>query len=159
MHDNLLYAVISTIDESAKFKCAEVSDEVYQEFEKLNLDLDTKRLFQWRWFSENAEVGATIYSAENVLKAEIENNYLKNGVIEIGYCPNGDEIFLRVSDSAILYWSHDDAENDDCHNKEESALFLTFNRVEYLLVNICNGNFIPWDSYSAREYFDLYQGK
>jgi len=158
MHDNLLYAVISTIGESTNFKCAKVSDEVYQEFEKLNFDLDTKRLFQWRWFSENAEVGPTIYSAENVLKAEKENNYLKNGIIEIGFCPNGDEIFLRASDSAILYWSHDDAEGD-WYIKEETALFVAYNRVEYLLINICNSNFIPWDSYSAREYFDLYSGK
>src|SRR5688572_14769615 len=112
MHDNLLYVVISTINENSDFKCAEVSAETYQEFEKLNLDLNTKRLFQWHWFSENAEVGPTIYSAENVLKAEKENNYLKNGIIEIGYCPNGDEIFLRLSDSAILYWSHDDVEGD-----------------------------------------------
>ncbi len=112
MHDNLLYAVISTIDENSDFKCAEVSSEVYQEFEKLSLDLDTKRLFQQDWFSENAEVGPTIYCAEHVLKAEKENNYLKNEIIEIGYCRNGDEIFLRVNDSAILYWSHDDAEGD-----------------------------------------------
>lgn len=159
MHDNLLYALISTINKNTDFKCAEVSEDIYREFEKLNLDLDTKRLFQWRWFSEDAEIGPTIYSAENILKAEKENNYLKNGIIEIGYCPNGDEIFLRAEDSAILYWSHDDAENGDWQNKEENALFLTYNKVEYLLINICNGNFIPWDSYSAREYFDLVGGR
>ncbi len=158
MHDNLLYAVISTINENSDFKCAEVNDDVYQEFEKLSLDLNTKRLFQWRWFSEDAEVGPTIYSAENILKAEKENNYLKNGIIEIGYCPNGDEIFLRAKDSAILYWSHDDAEGD-WHSKEETALFMAYIRVEYLLINICNRNFIAWDSYSAREYFDMYGGK
>ncbi len=158
MYDNLLYAVISTIGENLDFKCATVSDEIYQEFEKLTLDLDTKRLFQWRWFSEDAEVGPTIYSAENILKAEEENNYLKNGIIEIGYCPNGDEIFLRVNDSAILYWSHDEAEGD-WSSKEEAALFMAYSRVEYLLINVCNRNFIPWDSYSAREYFDLYGGK
>jgi hypothetical protein len=158
MHSNLLYAVISTIDENTDFKCAEVSSEVYQEFEKLNVDSDTKRLFQQYWFSENIEVGLTIYSAENVLKAEKENNYLSNRIIEIGYCPNGDEIFLRATDSAILYWSHDEAE-DDWNSKEETALFMAYSRVEYLLINICNHNFIPWDSHSAREYFDLYGGK
>ncbi len=158
MHDNLLYAVISTINENTNFKCATVSDEIYQEFEKLNLDLNTKRLFQWHWFSENAEVGATIYSAENVLKTEKENTYLESGIIEIGYCPNGNEIFLRVSDSAILYWSHNDAESD-WQSKEETALFMAYSRVEYLLINVCNRNFIPWNSYSAREYFDLYGGK
>lgn len=158
MHDNLIYAVISTIDENTNFKCAEVSSEIYQEFERLDLDLSIKRLFQWRWFSEDVEIGPTIYSAENILKAEKENNYLKNGIIEIGYCRNGDEIFLRTKDSAILYWSHDDVEDDDWDNKE-AALFLTYNRVEYLLINISDGKFIPWDSYSAREYFDLYGGK
>ncbi len=158
MYENLLYAVISTIDESTNFKCAAVSDEISQDFEKLNLDSETKKLFQQHWFSENAEVGPTIYSAENVFQAEKENNYLKNGIIEIGYCPNGDEIFLRVSDSAVLYWSHDDAESD-WYDKEETALFMAYSRVEYLLVNICNRNFVPWDSYSAREYFDLYGGK
>ncbi len=158
MRDNLLYAVISTINENPDLKCVEVSGEVYQEFEKLNLDSDTKKLFQQHWFSENAEVGPTIYSAENVLKAEKANDYLKNGIIEIGYCPNGDEIFLRANDSAILYWSHDEIK-DDWHSKEETALFMAYSRVEYLLINICNRNFIPWDSYSAREYFDLYGGK
>ncbi len=158
MHDNLLYAVVSTINENSAFKCATVNDEIYQEFEKFNLDLKIKRLFQWHWFSENVEVGPTVYSAENVLKTEKENNRLKNGIIEIGYCPNGDEIFLRASDSAILYWSHDDAEGD-WYNKEEAALFTAYSRVEYLLINVCNRNFIPWDSYSAREYFDLYGGK
>ncbi|HXH69978.1 MAG TPA: hypothetical protein VNI60_06470 [Pyrinomonadaceae bacterium] len=103
MHENLLYAVISTINENPDFKCAEVSGEVYQEFEKLNLDSDTKRLFQRHWFSDNAQVGPTIYSVENVLKAEKANDYLKNGIIEISYSPNGDEIFFRVNDSAILY--------------------------------------------------------
>jgi hypothetical protein len=158
MHDNLLYAVVSTISENPNFKCAVVSDEIHQEFEKLDLDSDTKRLFQQYWFSDNTEVYPTIYSAENILKAEKENNYLKNGIIEIGYCPNGDEMFLRVKDSAILYWSHDDAEGD-WYIKEETALFIAYSRVEYLLINICNRNFIPWDSYSAREYFDLYGGK
>lgn len=76
MHNNLLYVVTSTISENRKFKCAKVSDEIFQEFEKLNLDLDTKRLFQWYWFSEDVEVGPTIYSSERILKAEKENNYL-----------------------------------------------------------------------------------
>lgn len=159
MHDNLLYAVISTISENTDFKCAQVSDEIHEEFEKLALDLNTKRLFQWHWFSGDVEVGPTIYSAENILKKEKENNYLKNGIIEIGYCPNGDEIFLRTKDSAILYWSHDESENGDWYNKEDTALFLTYKRVEYLLITISNRNFIPWDSYSAREYVDLYDGK
>ncbi len=48
MRDNLLSAVISTINENPDLKCVEVSGEVYQEFEKLNLDSDTKKLFQQR---------------------------------------------------------------------------------------------------------------
>jgi hypothetical protein len=159
MHDNLLYAVTTKINENSNFKCSKVSDKLYEQFEELNLDLDTKRLFQWHWFAEDVEVGPTIYSARRILEAEKENNYLKSGIIEIGYCPNGDEVFLRVKDSAILYWSHEDAENGEWNIKEESALFIAYSRVEYLLVNICGDNFIPWDSYSAREYFDLYQGK
>ncbi len=41
------------------------------------------------------------------------------------------KFFLRAKDSAILYWSHDDAEGD-WHSKEETALFMAYIRVEYL---------------------------
>ncbi len=156
MHDNLLYAVISTIEEVRKFKCENINQELFQEFESLDLNLESKRLFQHRWFSENIEVGPTIYSSENILKSEKENLHLKNGIIEIGYCPNGDEIFFRDKDSAILYWSHDEAE--DWQN-DENSLFVVYRRVEYFLLNICNRNFIPWDSYSGQEYYELYDGK
>ena len=156
MHDNLLYAVISTIERVKGFKCEQVKQEIYEEFERLNLCLESKRLFQWRWFSEDIDVGPTIYSSENILEFEKENLHLQNGVIEIGYCPNGDLIFYRDNDSAILYWSHDEAEDMQI---DESSLFLTYNKVEYLLLNISNNNFIPWDSYSGKEYFDLYGGK
>ena len=121
MHDNLLYAVISTIQEVRKFKCENINQELFQEFESLELNLDSKRLFQWHWFSEDIDIGPTIYSAENILKSEKENLHLKNGIIEIGYCPNGDSIFYRDNDSAILYWSHDESEDMQI---EESSLFL-----------------------------------
>jgi hypothetical protein len=156
MFDSLIYALISTIQENRKLKCGRVSENIFQEFEKLNLDMEIKRFFQLHWFSDDIQVGPIIYSSENILKYEQENNFLKTGLIQIGYCPNGDEIFLRVKDFAVLYWSHDDAED---WQKDDQSLFLAYHRVESLLLNICNNNFIPWDSYSAREYFDLFEGK
>lgn len=156
MFSNLLYEITSTINEKTDFKCAKVNENIFQGFDALNLDLDFKRLFQWYWFSEDFDVGPFIFSAENVLKFEKENNFLKIGLIQIGDCSNGDEIFFRISDLSILYWSHEEAE--DCQ-KDEHSLILTYNRVESLLLNICNSNLIPSDSYSAREYFELSNGR
>lgn len=154
--DNLIDSLISTINNQTNFKCEKADDEIHEEFERLDLELNIKRLFQWRWFSENIDVGPIIYSAKNILKSEKENSFLNIGLIQIGDCSNGDEIFLRVKDFAVLYWSHDESEN---WQKDERSLFLTYNRIESLLLNICNKNFIPWDSYSAREYFELCKHK
>lgn len=159
MHDNLLYAVISTIENRTHFKCGAASAEVFQGFESLDLDLDTKRLFQWRWFLEDAEVGPVIYSSSRILELEKENNYLEQGLIQIGNCPNGDEIYVRTSDWAVLYWSHDEAIDEEWVIKSDSSLYPVYSRIEYLLMNIVNQNFIPWDSYSAREYLYLFHGK
>lgn len=156
MYTNLLYAITSTINEKTNFKCAKVDDSIFQEFEKLNLNLGSKRLFQWYWFCEDIDVGPLIYSAKNILMGEKEHDYLENGIIQIGDCSNGDEIFLRVKDTGVLYWSHEESEN---WQKDEDSLFLTFNRVEGFLLNICNNNLIPWDAYSAKEYFELNSGR
>lgn len=159
MYDSIIYAITTTINEKSKYKCAEVSKDIYQEFEKLDVDLEIKRLFQWHWFNEDADVGPYIFSSVNILKKENENKRLENGIIQIGDCPNGDEIFLRLGDTAVLYWSHDVAEGKRFEQRDSEALFVAYKKIEYLLINICNGNFIPWDSYSAQDYFELYNGK
>ena len=159
MNDNLLHAITATIEEKTNFRCGEVSPEDFQGYENLNLELAAKRLFQWRWFLEDAEVGPVIYSSSRILEREKENNYLEQGLIQIGDCPNGDEIYFRKSDWAVLYWSHDEVIDEEWTIKSDSSLYPAYSRIEYLLLNIVNQNFIPWDSYSAREYFYLYHGK
>ena len=156
MMDNLIYAVISTIEGKTGYKCGKADKLIQEEIEKLKLSLDTKRLFQWSWFIEDIEIGPNIYSSKSIVEIEKNRHNLSNEIIEIGFCPNGDSIFLRDADSAILYWSHDESEDQEINDE---SLFLVYDRVEYLLLNICNSNFIPWDSNSGQDYFELYQGK
>jgi hypothetical protein len=134
-----------------------VDDTTHQRIEEWPCDFDLKRLIQWHWFLKDVTVGPVIFSAPHITDTEREAGNLARGLLQIGSCPNGDEIHLRADDFAVLYWSHD--ESTDWPQKRPNEFHLAYRAVDHLLIAIRNRAFVPIDSYSARDYFQLLNRK
>jgi hypothetical protein len=97
-------------------------------------------------------VGPSIWGHNKITLTEKKLNNITRGILEIGFCPNGDRVVIELKSLAVLYWSHDQSPNWDC--KQISECVPCFRHLTHLLLGIYNDSFIPWDSYAASEYYD-----
>jgi hypothetical protein len=154
---HLLPDVMRRMEGSIGTPVGKVKEKLAAEIEAWPCDVSLKRLFQWHWFLKDIEVGPLILSAAHVVQEERQAGNLNRGRLLVGRCANGDEIDLRTKDTAVLYWSHDQAL--DPVDKRLKEFCVTYESIEYLAIAIWNRAYVPFDSYSAREYFDLFDGR
>jgi hypothetical protein len=124
--------------------------------EKWDLDIHFKRALQWYWFGSEIKVGPTLYSVKQIVQNEEHMNNLKNGLLVIGDSSNGDELCVNAKTLEVLFWNHEDV--DDYDTRLLSDCKKLYNNVISLLINIRNRNYIPWDSFAAEEYYEIYKG-
>ena len=118
-------------------------------------DSRSKRLFQRYWFVKEVDVGPSIWSVSRIVEVEAVQRQIGNGRIQIGDCLNGDEIFLRLADFAVLYRSHEVPLKSE--DTPENGFHLVYDRVEFLLIAICNRGFVPSFCSSGKEYYELFK--
>ncbi len=133
MNVHIAADVIRSIARHTNYAVGKLSPGQSATVEESASDTWLKRLIQWHWFAGDIEPGPEIWAAAHVVDAEA----------------NGDQIFLRLSDAAVLYWSH----------HEPESMHVAYDSVDYLLVAIRNHAYVPSDSYSAREYRAMFQGR
>jgi hypothetical protein len=149
--------ILASTERFKNYKMGKAPLTIFNKIEILEINPVLQHAFFFNWFLENICIGPEILSINNIIQNDKFQIRFDNGLIKIGDCANGDEIYIRLKDLAILYWSHD--ESDDWDEIKDSELHLTFVHLDYFLINIRNGNYIPYDSYTAREYYKLYSGK
>lgn len=152
---HIISDIMSNMNGAPGVKVGKVDEPTYKKIERWKVDYKIKRLIQWHWFIKDCHVGFDILSAKSIVKIEAQYNNLKLGYLQIGECPNGDRVYIKESDFSVWYWSHDEATNWD--QIQTKALHLTYPSIDYLLLSIRNRLFIPCDSYSAREYYELFK--
>ena len=157
MNIHITSDIIASIVRHLNIKFDKTDKQINDIIENWNVDINLKRMFQWEWLVEDLDIGPVIFGSPNIIANEIKNNYLIYGFVQFGWCANGDEILMNINSSEIYYRSHD--ESDDFKVKGVNGIYLTYNNIDYFLINIRNQNFIPYDSYSAREYYQLFGGK
>jgi hypothetical protein len=116
-----------------------------------------KRALQWHWFEEDLNVGPTLHSYESLVKREEKNRFLAQGFISIGMGPNGDDLLVRLSDLSIWFWCHETAKNWETRVIEDCVPL--YDHLFILLLHVHNKDFIPWDSFAAKDYHSVMGGK
>jgi hypothetical protein len=150
---HLIPDLISWIEKIPGVKVGKVNKIIGDQIEQWQTDNKIKRLMQWYWFLKTHDSGISVLSVNEILKIENESTNLKVGYLQIGDCANGDRVYLKESDFSVWYWSHDEAKDWDV--VDTNALHLTYPSIDLLLLAILNKSFIPRDSYSARDYFQI----
>ena len=150
---HLISDIMGGMSRVAKVKTGKVSSTLHAQIEEWPADYQVKRLVQWKWFLEPLTRGFDIFSASEIVSKEKKNRCLERGYLQIGDCPNGDRVYLRDSDFSVWYWCHEETKDWDVI--EADALHIGFHSVDLLLLAIRNQGYVPCDSYSAREYFQV----
>jgi hypothetical protein len=152
----MFYQLTSEIQDEGIAEIIKYDEGCNSIIEKWDLNLDLKRTLQWYRFGSEVNVGPTLYSVQQIVDNEKQMNNLNNGLLLIGVGPNGDELFLNSKSLEVLFWNHEEAE--DYNSRKIFDCIKLYNHVLSLLVNIRNRNFIPWDSFAADEYYQIYKG-
>ena len=124
--------------------------------EKWDLHIDFKRALQWYWFGKEIKVGPTLYNIHQIVNNEYQMNNLQNGLLVIGDGPNGDELCVNTTTLQVLFWNHEIV--DDYDTRLLSDCTKLYDNVLSLLIHVRNKNYIPWDSYAAEDYYQIFKG-
>lgn len=146
----MYYQLTTEIQDLGIAKISKCEDDIKAIIQDWNIDVSLKRLLQWYWFEDSIEVGPTIFSIQDMIRTEKEWGSLKNDLLVIGCGPNGDYLLTNVKTLEILYWNHEEAEDDE--NLLQNDCIKLYDHILELLLNIRNRNYIPWDSYATEDY-------
>lgn len=128
------------------------------DIEKWDIDLGFKRALQWNWFGSEICVGPTLYGVKQIIAHEREMKNLKSlsGFLCIGSGPNGDDLLVDVKTLGVYFWSHETATLRKTRAKNDCAKL--YDHVTSLLLHVRNRDYIPWDSFQARDYYEIFKG-
>jgi hypothetical protein len=158
MHSYLYHPLTSEIDELKIAKIGKFDPDCKSEIDDWNIDMDFKRTLQWYWFESEACVGPTLYSVKQIVEREKEMGSLQRvgGLLSIGSGPNGDDLLVDAESLGVYFWNHELARNQKRRSKFDCAKL--YDHVISLLVHVRNRDFIPWDAFQARDYYEMFKG-
>ena len=158
MHSYLTYPLTSEIHELKIAKIGKFDPDCKSVIEKWDIDLEFKRTLQWYWFKSEVCVGPMLYSVKQIVARENEMGNLKGMLrsLSIGCGPNGDDLLVDAETLGVYFWNHELARNPKRRSKFDCAKL--YDHVVSLLVHVRNRNFIPWDAFQARDYYEIFKG-
>jgi hypothetical protein len=156
MHSYLYYPLTSEINQLKIAKIGKFDPNCKSEINQWDIDMGFKRTLQWYWFKSEVCVGPTLYGVKQIIAYEKEMANLKNGVLCIGSGPNGDDLLVDSKTLEVYFWNHETAKTRDSRVKSDCAKL--YNSVVSLLLHVRNRDYIPWDSFQAKDYYAMHQG-
>ena len=157
MRDNLIRDLLNYLDRDGNLSTGHCPPDAEAFLEELDIPLDVKRLFQWRWINKPCKLGPyNFYSVKEIISNEDFGNFLKDNIVPIGWAINGDPLVLNFPDEEICevgLISHDQYYEEECGPTE--AYTRVKKTVEELLHSIVEDRFLPIDYYSAIELNEI----
>jgi hypothetical protein len=153
---DLYYPLMAEIGELKIAKIVKFDPKCRSEIEKWDIEIGFKRALQWYWFGSEVCVGPMLSGVKHVIAREKEMRNLKNGLLFIGDGPNGDELLVDAKTLGVYFWNHETAKNYEARIKSDCAKL--YNRVISLLLHVRNRDYIPWDSFQAKDYYAMFKG-
>ena len=149
----MIYQLTSEIAEEGIARITEYDENCNSIIESWDIDLDLKRALQWYWFKDDFGI---FYSIQSVIDEENEMNNISNNLLTIGRGPNGDDLLVNTKTLEVVFWNHECAENHEI--RKASDCVKLYNHLHSLFLNIRNRNYIPWDSFAAKDYYEIRRG-
>jgi hypothetical protein len=159
MPSYLYYPLTTEINELKIAKIGKFDPDCKSEINKWDIDMDFKRTLQWYWFKSEVCVGPTLYSVKQIVAREKEMGNLRksvDGLLSIGSGPNGDDLLVDAKTLGVYFWNHELARNHKRRTIFDCAKL--YDHVVSLLLHIRNRDFIPWDAFQARDYYEMFKG-
>jgi hypothetical protein len=153
---SLYYPLTTEINDLKIAKIVNWDPDCKSEIEKWDVQIGFKRALQWYWFKSEVGVGPILYGVKQIIACEEKSGNLKNGLLCIGCGPNGDGLFVDAKTLEIYFWNHETAKNYEARLKSDCTKL--YNHVTLLLLHVRNRDYIPWDSFQAKDYFEIYNG-
>src|SRR5689334_12086619 len=154
MRSYLYYPLTSEISDLKIAKIGKCDANCKRVTEKWDIDMGFKRTLQWYWFRSEVCVGPTLYSVKQIVAREKEMHNLRGvgGLLSIGSGPNGDDLLVDAESLGVYFWNHELARNQKRRSKFECAKL--YDHVISLLLRVRNQDYIPWDAFQAKEYYE-----
>ena len=159
MDSHLYYPLTSEIHELKIAKIGKFDADCKSEIDKWDIDMGFKRTLQWYWFEAEICVGPMLYSVEQIVAHEKEAGNLSGsvgGLLSIGRGPNGDDLLVDAETLGVYFWNHELARIHKRRMKSDCAKL--YDHVISLLLHVRNRDFIPWDAFQARDYYEMFKG-
>jgi hypothetical protein len=153
---HLYYPLITEINDLKIAKIVKSDPSCSSEIEKWDMEIGFKRALQWYWFESDVGVGPMLYGVKRIVACEKEKGNLKNELLCIGCGPNGDGLFVDAKTLEVYFWNHETAKNYETRLKSDCAKL--YNHVITLLLHVRNQDYIPWDSFQAKDYYAMHVG-
>jgi hypothetical protein len=74
----------------------------------------------------------------------------------IGCGPNGDDLLVHAKTLEVYFWDHETAKHNDSRFKSDCAKL--YDIVTSLLLHVRNRDYVPWDSFQAKDYYAMHKG-
>lgn len=154
MRCNLISDLWIHIEGNEDFKVDHCPKETSDIFEEIDMPIDMKRMFQWRW--PQVDVRLSYYEvdcAKNIPESEDFSRLIKQNMVRIGSGPNGDLLVVRWLDNEAVevgvidhanFWPNED------QNPESWYVKMT-DTFEEFLYKIAHNQFLPSDYHVAIE--------
>jgi len=154
----LYYPLTSEINDLKIAKIGKFDPDCESEINKWDIDMGFKRTLQWYWFESEVCVGPTLYSVKQIVAHEREAKTLQSifGFLCIGRGPNGDELLVDGKSLGVYFWNHETASLRNTRATNDCTKL--YDHVISLLLHVRNRDFIPWDAFQAREYYETCKG-
>lgn len=152
----LYHPLTSEINELGIAKIIKFDPDCKSEMEGWDVEMSFKRALQWHWFGSEVYVGPTLYGVEQIIAREKEMCNLSGGFLSIGIGPNGDDLLIDAKTLGIYFWNHELARRQNRRSKFDCAKL--YDHVTSLLLHVRNRDFIPWDAFQAKDYYEMFKG-
>jgi hypothetical protein len=154
----LYYPLTTEIGELKIAKIINFDPKCKSEIEKWDIDLGFKRALQWYWFGSEVRVGPALYGVKQIIAREKEMRNLKSpfGLLCIGFGPNGDDLLVDVKTLGVYFWNHETARLRKTRAKSDCSKL--YDHVISLLLHVRNRDYIPWDAFQAKDYYEIFKG-
>ena len=154
---DLISDLLHHLDKGGSLGIATCSVELQAFIEGLDLPMNLKRIFQWRWASTWANVGTyRIGSVEEVFYGEWFDRLYSDRMLKIGSAKNGDAVVVRVLDDRCEVGLINSAEFAGDEDLPPGHFYVgVCGGLDDLLFRLAEGKFLPVDYFSALQLSQL----